>query len=247
MRGAGCDGRHAAVAPLRRNTRLDEVARQLSQGMQLPAALQRAGYHAVSSFSVSVSNVAESGAIEPAVARQFCRQFSDPALREAGSWRSGSQVWIALAQPFTPPAAKDRGAVSQRVLALTNEARARSRDCGSMPFAAAAPLVLSDQLSGVAAAYAHEMARFGYMDHTWHDGSSPAERISRGGYRWREVGENLASGVMTAEEVVAGWLGSPEHCANLMNPRYREMGVAYGVNPRDERGVYWAMELGTPR
>jgi uncharacterized protein YkwD len=247
VRSAGCDSRHAAAPPLRRNARLDEVAHHLSQGTQLPAALQRAGYHAVSSFSVSISNVSESGAIEPAVARQFCRQLSDPALREAGTWRSGDQVWIALAQPFTPPAAKDQGAVSQRVLALTNEARARSRDCGSMPYAAAAPLALNDRLSGIAGSYAHDMARFGYMDHTGRDGSSPAERISRGGYRWSEVGENLASGVMTAEEVVAGWLSSAEHCANLMNPRYREMGVAYGVNPRDERGVYWAMELGTPR
>jgi len=51
---------------------------------------------------------------------------------------------------------------------------------------------------------------------------------------------------MTADEVVAGWLGSPEHCANLMDPLYREMGVAFAVNPHDQRGVYWAMEFGTP-
>jgi len=91
------------------------------------------------------------------------------------------------------------------------------------------------------------MADWGYMNHTGRDGSSPAQRITRSGYRWSEVGENLASGVMTADEVVAGWLRSPEHCANLMDPLYRQMGVGFAVNPHDQRGVYWAMEFGTPR
>jgi uncharacterized protein YkwD len=91
------------------------------------------------------------------------------------------------------------------------------------------------------------MATYGYMDHTGRDGSSPAQRITRSGYRWREVGENLASGIMTPEDAVAGWLHSPEHCANLMDPAFRHMGVAYAVNPRNDAGVYWALEFGTPR
>src|SRR5438270_52705 len=81
----------------------------------------------------------------------------------------------------------------------------------------------------------------------YHDGSSPEERITRSGYRWRETGENLASGIMTPEDAVAGWLRSPEHCANLMDPAFRHMGVAYAVNPRLEAGVYWAQEFGAPR
>jgi uncharacterized protein YkwD len=77
---------------------------------------------------------------------------------------------------------------------------------------------------------------------TWNtpgrDGSSPEERITRGGYRWRAAGQNLASGVMTAEEVVDGWLHSPELCSNLMYPLYREIGVACAVNAHDEAGAY---------
>ena len=94
--------------------------------------------------------------------------------------------------------------------------------------------------------YAQEMAWYDRMDHTGHDGSSPAARITRSGYHWREVGENLASGIMTPEEVVAGWLQSPEHCANLMDPLFSEMGVGFAVNTHDDAGVYWAMEFGTP-
>ena len=111
----------------------------------------------------------------------------------------------------------------------------------------APPLTLNATLGRAALEYSKQMATWGYMNHTGHDGSSPAERITRSGYRWREVGENLASGIMTPEQVVTGWLGSPEHCANLMDPLFTQMGVAYAVNPHDAAGVYWALEFGTPR
>ena len=247
VRNVGCDGRHPGVPPLRENARLDEVAHRLAQGTDLRTALQFAGYHEVSSFSVSISNVPANGDIERTLAQQFCQQVIDPAFREIGTWRNGKQVWIALAEPFTPPAPQDQSEVSRHVLALTNQARAHARRCGSTPYAAAAPLIANAKLTQAALAYAGDMATFGYMDHTGRDGSSPAERITRSGYHWSEVGENLASGVMTAEEVVAGWLASPEHCSNLMDPLYRQMGVAFAVNSHDKRGVYWAMEFGTPR
>jgi uncharacterized protein YkwD len=247
VRHVGCDGRHPGVAPLRENARLDEAAHRISQGTDLRTALRFAGYHEVSSFSVSISNVPPSGDVERIIAQQFCQQVINPAFREMGTWRSGSRVWIALAEPFAPPAPADLGEVSRRVLQLTNEARAHPRRCGATPYGAAPPLASSVQLSQVALAYARDMATWGYMNHTGRDGSSPARRISRSGYRWSEVGENLASGVMTADEVVTGWLGSPEHCANLMDPLYRQVGVGYAVNPHDQRGVYWAMEFGTPR
>ena len=247
VRSVGCDARHPGVPPLRENARLDEAAHRLSQGTDLRTALQFAGYHEVSSFSVSISNVPASGDVERTLAQQFCQQVISAAFREIGTWRSGSRVWIALAEPFTPPAPADQGEVSRRVLALTNAARAHTRRCGSTPYAAAGPLTASARLSEAALAYARDMATWGYMDHTGRDGSSHAERITRSGYRWSEVGENLASGVMTPEEVVAGWLASPAHCANLMDPLYRQMGVAFAVNPHDKKGVYWAMEFGRPR
>jgi len=246
VRTIGCDGRHPA-APLRENSRLDEAAHRLAQGTELRTALQFAGYHEVSSFSVSISNVQPSGDVERILAQQFCQQIANPAMREIGTWRSGSRVWLVLAEPFTPPAPQDLTEISRQVLALTNRARAQARRCGSTPYAAAGPLVPSAKLAQVALAYAREMARWQFMDHTGRDGSSPAQRISRSGYRWSEVGENLASGIMRPEEVIAGWLSSPEHCANLMDPLFREMGVAFAVNPHDARGVYWAMEFAKPR
>ena len=247
VRDAGCNGSQARLAPVRESKRLDEVAHRLSQGTQLAQAQQLAGYHAVSSFAVSISNVPPNGDVAAILAREYCPQVTNHGFREIGTWHEGGTVWIAMAEPFRPPARQDLGATSRRVLELTNQARANPRRCGRTPFAPAPPLVLDTTLGNVALAYAREMAAFGYMDHTGRDGSSPQARITRSGYRWSEVGENLASGIMTPEEVVAGWLQSPGHCANLMAPAFRQAGVAFAVNPHDEAGVYWAMELGTPR
>lgn len=245
LRSRGCAGGHAA-APLRGNTHLDEVARHLAEGSSLREAEQRSGYHATSSFSVSISAVPASGDISQIIATQFCGQITNPAFREIGVWRQGSQVWIALAEPFAPPQTGDRVLIASRVLELVNAARAHARRCGSESFAAAGPLSRNALLEKAALAYAQDMARYAYMDHTGRDGSSPQRRISAAGYAWEEAGENLASGVMSADDVVAGWLHSPGHCANLMQPAYTEMGVAFAVNPRDAAGVYWALEFGRP-
>lgn len=247
VRRQGCGSQAGAPAALRESARLDEVARQLAQGAELRGAERRAGYHAVSSFSVHVTGVPPSGDLERIVARLYCAQITDPKFREAGIARRGAEVWLALAQPFAPPAPRDRAAISRHVLELTNEARSHGRDCGARYFAAAPPLTPSPALERAAARYARDMATHGYMDHTGRDGSSPGERATRSGYRWRETGENLASGVMTPEDAVAGWVRSPEHCANLMDPGFRHMGVAYAVNSRQEAGIYWAQEFGAPR
>jgi uncharacterized protein YkwD len=246
VRDVGCAGRPGGAAPLRESSRLDEVAHRLSQGADLRTAEQAAGYHAVSSFSVSISNVSPSGDVERIIGQQFCQQSTNPAFREIGTWRRGSDVWIALAEPFAPPSSGDLGTVARRILELTNQARSQPRRCGATPYAAVPPLTLNAALSRVALTYARDMAAYGYMDHTGRDGSSPQLRITRGGYHWTEVGENLASGMMTPEEVVGGWLQSPDHCANLMDPLFREMGVAFAVNAHHTEGVYWAMEFGTP-
>jgi uncharacterized protein YkwD len=63
--------------------------------------------------------------------------------------------------------------------------------------------------------------------------------VHRTGYRARHVGENIASGVPTAREVVDGWLASPGHCSNIMDPRFTEMGVAYATERRSRGVIYW--------
>ncbi len=245
VRAAGCPG-GTRSAPLQRNARLDDVAHRIAGGASLHSAQQQAGYLAVSSFLISIGDVPSDGDVRHIIETQFCPQSTNPVYREIGIWRQGNDVWLALAQPFNPPATQDRPAVAARVLELINAARASTQRCGGVPYPAVAPLVSNATLEHAAQDYAQEMATFGFMDHTGHDGSAPHERITRSGYRWSDIGENLASGVATPEAAVEGWLHSPEHCANIMEPAYTQMGVGFATSPRSDAGIYWALEFGRP-
>jgi len=247
VRAQGCPGRRGSAGALLENRRLDAVARELAGGFDLRRAEREAGYHAVTSASVRISGVAGNGDVERIVGRQFCSASMEPKFREIGTYRRGADVWIALAEPFTPPATRDAPAISRRVLAMTNQARSHARRCGDTLYEAAPPLALNLALERAALAHSKDMAAHGYMDHTGRDGSSPADRITRTGYKWRMVGENLASGTLTPDETVAGWLQSPHHCANLMTARFTEMGIAFAVNPATDAGVYWTQTFGTNR
>jgi uncharacterized protein YkwD len=135
--------------------------------------------------------------------------------------------------------------IQARVLELVNAARSRGQRCGQQYFSPAALLQESERLNEAARGHARDMARRNYFDHRAPDGSEPRDRVRRTGYRWKLIGENIAFGPESAEEVVAGWLASPGHCANLMDPRFRDAGVA--VAKGRKRGYfYWAQELGQP-
>jgi uncharacterized protein YkwD len=89
------------------------------------------------------------------------------------------------------------------------------------------------------------MARNRYFEHRGRDGSQPKDRVRRAGYRSRLTGENIAFGPVSAEEVVAGWLDSPGHCANIMDSRFRDIGV--GLASGRKRGeIYWVQTFGAP-
>ena len=49
------------------------------------------------------------------------------------------------------------------------------------------------------------------------------------------------------QQAVSGWLASPGHCQNVMNPYFTEMGAAYATNPRSAATIYWTQVFGTPR
>lgn len=248
VRLQGCPARPGSTPRLRESSRLNEAARRLSRGETLKNASVNAGYRAINSASVQITNVPDDHDISRIVARQFCEQITGRDLRDIGAYRRGPDIWLVVAAPFNPPSAWDRQKISRRVLELTNQVRSQPRRCGSGYFPAVPPLTLAPaQLELAAREHSDDMANNDYMDHTGRDGSTPADRITRTGYQWRTIGENLASGVMTADEVVSGWTGSPHHCENLMSPRFREMAVAFAVNPASRGGVYWTQVFGTPR
>lgn len=246
LRAQGCEGKRGISAPLRAQPRLDEAARRLSRGTRLRDALEDANYRALQSSSLQLSNPGSDAEIARALARRSCDQLLDTNVREIGVARRGKTIWIVLAAPFTAPALQDAVAVSRRVLALANEARERPRRCGTSFLGSASPLALSQGLSNAALAHSRDMAEHNRMSHEGSDGSTPAQRVTRARYKWRIVGENIAAGPTTPEEVMKGWLASPGHCQNLMDPRFTELGVGFVLHPQSESGVYWTQVFAAP-
>lgn len=106
-----------------------------------------------------------------------------------------------------------------------------------------APLAISPALFGAASLHCRQMVYGGYFGHLGPDGSSFASRVSayypEGRYDFYSVGENLLweLGPMSSDAMVAKWMRSPEHRANLLNPGWREVGVS-ALTVRSAPGVY---------
>ena len=138
--------------------------------------------------------------------------------------------------------------LATRVLQMVNDIRARGTRCGGRAFAPAPPLVLSGTLGGVAFGHATDMAAHNYFEHEDLAGHSPADRVRAVGYKEKLVGENIAYGPKSVEEVVQGWLDSPGHCQNMMDPRFVEMGIAFANGHSLSRhGLYWVQLFAEPR
>ncbi len=130
---------------------------------------------------------------------------------------------------------KDKKALIQSV----NKARRNGRSCGSKYYGPASPIRWNKKLEKAAQHHSNDMAFNDFFDHTGSDGSQPWDRVTDAGYSWSTVGENIAAGYSTPAAVMNGWLGSPGHCANIMNPAFKQMGVAYTIDEGSEYRIYW--------
>lgn len=106
------------------------------------------------------------------------------------------------------------------------------------------PLSIEDRLGAAAQAHAQDMAARGVMEHRGGDGSNPADRVTRLGYRFAAVGENVAMGQTTPGEAAQSWYNSPPHRRNILGD-YSQCGVGRSVGA-DGR-FYWCIAFGSPR
>lgn len=140
--------------------------------------------------------------------------------------------------PAPAPAPSD---FSSALLTLVNNARRSGYDCGARGvFAATGAVALESRLITSARAHAEDMNAKNYFSHTGQDGSTVGTRVSRSGYVWSWVGENIAMGYPDADAVMAGWLESDGHCANVMNPNFTHLGAG-------KSGSYWVQVFARPR
>jgi uncharacterized protein YkwD len=127
------------------------------------------------------------------------------------------------------------------MLEEVNKVRGQKCKCGNERQKAAPPLVWDEKLERAAQRHADDMARKKFFSHTGSDKSTVSSRVDKEAFVWMLVGENLADGYKNEADVVAGWMTSPGHCKNIMNPEFTHMGVAVSKD-----GRYWVQVFATP-
>ncbi len=138
------------------------------------------------------------------------------------------------ARAHAQPAEADDALVAQ-VLDLTNRERQN---------AGLDALVLSPELREAAQGYSQVLATGDCFSHTCGPVPDFAERDAQAGYNdWTSIGENIAGGHPTPEAVVAGWMASPGHRANILSTSFTEIGIGVTSGP-GPYGWYWTEEFG---
>jgi uncharacterized protein YkwD len=146
---------------------------------------------------------------------------------------------IAASAAFLPSTAVASGksqaaSLDLGVLSQLNEIRAAHH---------LVPLTLSPSLSAAAAEHSRDMVARGYFAHNSSNGAPFWKRIqafyAQGPFRYWSVGENLfwSTGSVNAAYSLKAWMASPEHRANILDPAWRQIGIA-AVSSSDAPGAY---------
>lgn len=127
-------------------------------------------------------------------------------------------------------------------LEYINRVRKKGCNCGVTYMPPAPPLVWNNQLANAALGHARDMANKNYFSHESKDGRTMQDRVdaagyNHNGYKSYMIGENIAQGQQSIAEVMNGWFKSEGHCRNLMNPGFKEVGVAV-------YNTYWVQDFG---
>ena len=149
--------------------------------------------------------------------------------RSCNTHTSPQRSHRACANTRLHPTAADLALIRAATLCLVNRERAAHDERALRP---------NKRLRRAAQAHSVSMAFGDYFEHDGPSGQTPLARLRNAGYISSshvgyEVGENIAWGTLylaTPRAIVASWMASPGHRANILDARYRETGI--GVSPR---------------
>lgn len=126
----------------------------------------------------------------------------------------------------------------ERIIELTNFERAKN----GLP-----PLAENDSLDRAATAKAANMFEENYWAHFSPSGKDPWGFILSSGYKFSVAGENLAKNFTNSEDVVVAWMNSPSHKENIINSKYKEIGIAVEDGVLNGEGTTLVVQMfGTP-
>jgi uncharacterized protein YkwD len=103
------------------------------------------------------------------------------------------------------------------VITQTNQERERA----GLP-----ALIVNRQLSEAAQAKGMHMFANQYWAHTAPDGTQPWSFFKQFKYSYSVAGENLARDFANTPDMLKAWMNSPTHRANIVNQKYKEIGIA---------------------
>ncbi|MFY4775917.1 SafA/ExsA family spore coat assembly protein [Metabacillus sp. RGM 3146] len=135
---------------------------------------------------------------------------------------------ITTGQKITIPSNPEASAETQ-VVNLVNKERAK---------AGLKALTADWELSRVAKYKSQDMHDQHYFDHQSPTYGSPFDMMRDFGITYNTAGENIAEGQTSAEQVMAAWMNSTGHKANILNKNYTQIGVGYVKD-----GHYWTQEF----
>lgn len=132
------------------------------------------------------------------------------------------------------------GPVPTSLEAAVNQQRATGAVCGSHWYPPAPALRLERRLELAAERHTADMVDNGFFSHVGTGGTTIGQRVTRQGYSWWTVGENIAWGQRSVQEVVTAWMNSPGHCSSIMNRDFKELGAARVQD-------HWTLVFAAPR
>lgn len=129
--------------------------------------------------------------------------------------------------------------VTATLVDLANEDRS-AEDLGE--------LTISPVLVEAAQAKADDMAEKGYFAHNSPEGLTSWHWFKEAGYSFSYAGENLAVNFSDSKDVERAWMDSPTHRANILNGKFKEVGIATAVGEyKGKKTVFVVQMFGTPR
>ena len=177
-------------------------------------------------------------------ARKSCSKPVRHVYAKAGKFRVSARSKHGLLGTTTIVVSDPAGsgtanapAFAIEMLNLVNAERAK---------AGARPLALCARLTAAADKFAEMMAELDYYspEHFGPDGRRPQDRVSDEGYDWTQVGENEAAGQDSARAVMADWVDSDGHYANIIRSGYTHVGFGHGFSAKSTYGDYWVQDFG---
>jgi uncharacterized protein YkwD len=264
LRTINAERQRAGAPPLRLLPPLTEVAQDhaeeiaVSGRVQLPRGSERQVEQWMRQAGYNAHRWTESVVSSPADAAEMVRDWRvrnrsiwatvlSPDVRDVGigvARMNGLPLYALLfAVPEDEHFARstrglgDPAKVRAAMLAQVNALRRK---------AGAPALSLNAELQEAAQAHAQDMLDRGYFAHKSPSDTTVRERSRKAGYDWRTIGENLAEGQMSVDEVVTTWMNSKGHRENILNPAFRDLGIGLvmGKGRDGEYRVIWVQNFG---